>query len=246
MIKGKKYTMKLLIIFVFSVSMITSCGMKTVNNGESAYSIKFPKSWKKIDNQAVLYNTGFDMLQNEWQTSLVAYFDAKKIFGIAITEQPVSQDAPDIKKILMENTPEIQEEFGTSKTLLEFSRMSKVTVGKDDFYVSNEATFLNTMTGAVVLHDHVLYTFFIVGSSAAANNAILKSIRFNPNGFFIGVYDGAVFPISFIMNLFTGDTRIFAKYNNGGSYIAGFVLGILILLALLSKLQEEIKNVRQR
>ncbi|MDR1458785.1 MAG: hypothetical protein LBI60_01015 [Bacteroidales bacterium] len=237
--------MKTFFFLVLSVFILISCS-KTVNNGESAYSIKLPGSWKKIDNQAVLSGIGFDMLQNEWQTSLVAYFDIKKNFGIAITEQPVSQDITDIKKSLMENTSEFQDEFGASQTPFEWARMSKITVGKDDFYVSSEDTFLNTITSAAVLHDHILYSFLIIGSSAAANTTIIKTIRFNPNGFLTGVYDGIIFPVSFIKNLLMDDIRIFAKSNNGASYIAGFILGVLILFALPGKLQEEIKNVRQK
>ncbi len=46
-------------------------------------------------------------------------------------------------------------------------------------------------------------------------------------GFFWGLFDGAVAPISFVISLFSNGTRIYAYPNSGLWYDIGFLIGIL-------------------
>ena len=48
-------------------------------------------------------------------------------------------------------------------------------------------------------------------------------------GFWVGLWQGAIMPISFLVSLFTADVQIYEVHNNGGWYDFGFVLGAGIL-----------------
>lgn len=47
-------------------------------------------------------------------------------------------------------------------------------------------------------------------------------------GFLLGVWHGAISPITFIVSLFTPDVGIYEVNNNGGWYDFGFLLGVSI------------------
>jgi len=44
-------------------------------------------------------------------------------------------------------------------------------------------------------------------------------------GFFTGLWQGIIIPITFIISLFTDNVSIYEVHNNGGWYDFGFVLG---------------------
>lgn len=45
-------------------------------------------------------------------------------------------------------------------------------------------------------------------------------------GFFLGVLQGFIAPVTFVISLFKHDVAVYAVPNNGGWYNFGFVLGI--------------------
>ena len=45
-------------------------------------------------------------------------------------------------------------------------------------------------------------------------------------GFWLGLWHGAISPITFIVSLFTGDVSVYDVHNNGNWYDAGFMLGV--------------------
>jgi hypothetical protein len=49
------------------------------------------------------------------------------------------------------------------------------------------------------------------------------------SGFWAGLWQGLILPISFIISLFTNSVSIYDVHNNGNWYDFGFVLGALIL-----------------
>ena len=49
-------------------------------------------------------------------------------------------------------------------------------------------------------------------------------------GFWKGLWQGIIAPITFIVSLFTSDVNIYEVHNNGGWYNFGFVLGAGVLL----------------
>jgi hypothetical protein len=48
-------------------------------------------------------------------------------------------------------------------------------------------------------------------------------------GFLLGVWHGFIFPIAWIVSLFTDDIAVYAVPNNGGWYDFGYFVGIVFL-----------------
>ena len=48
-------------------------------------------------------------------------------------------------------------------------------------------------------------------------------------GFLLGVWHGFIFPVAWIVSLFTDDIAIYAVPNNGGWYDFGYFVGIVFL-----------------
>jgi hypothetical protein len=48
-------------------------------------------------------------------------------------------------------------------------------------------------------------------------------------GFWLGVWHGFIFPVTFIFSLFTDKVAIYAVPNNGSWYDAGYFIGIVFL-----------------
>ena len=48
-------------------------------------------------------------------------------------------------------------------------------------------------------------------------------------GFLLGVWHGFIFPVSFVVSLFTDDIAVYAVPNNGTWYDFGFFVGIVVL-----------------
>ncbi len=47
-------------------------------------------------------------------------------------------------------------------------------------------------------------------------------------GFLAGLWHGFIFPVAWVMSLFSGDVAIYAVPNNGGWYDFGYFLGIVV------------------
>ena len=48
-------------------------------------------------------------------------------------------------------------------------------------------------------------------------------------GFWLGVWHGFIFPVTFVVSLFTDKIAVYAVPNNGGWYDAGYFIGIVFL-----------------
>ena len=48
-------------------------------------------------------------------------------------------------------------------------------------------------------------------------------------GFLLGVWHGFIFPVSFLISLFTDDIAVYAVPNNGAWYDFGYFVGIVFL-----------------
>ncbi|QAY70497.1 hypothetical protein [Xylanimonas protaetiae] len=51
-----------------------------------------------------------------------------------------------------------------------------------------------------------------------------------PAGFWLGLWHGAIVPVTFVVSLFRDSVSIYEVHNNGNWYDFGFVLGILFVL----------------
>jgi hypothetical protein len=48
-------------------------------------------------------------------------------------------------------------------------------------------------------------------------------------GFFLGLWHGIIFPVTFFISLFTDDVSVYEVANNGNWYDFGFFLGIVVV-----------------
>ena len=47
-------------------------------------------------------------------------------------------------------------------------------------------------------------------------------------GFWRGLWNGIIAPVTFVISLFTEKVRVYEVHNNGGWYDFGFILGLMI------------------
>lgn len=52
----------------------------------------------------------------------------------------------------------------------------------------------------------------------------------NVAGFWMGLWNGLIAPVTFIISLFTKSVQMYEVHNNGGWYNFGFLLGMAIIL----------------
>jgi len=67
----------------------------------------------------------------------------------------------------------------------------------------------------------------LVAGCAAGPNPV--STQHAPAGFWLGLWQGLIVPITFLISLFNDHVSIYEVHNNGNWYDFGFVLGIYIL-----------------
>lgn len=78
-------------------------------------------------------------------------------------------------------------------------------------------------------------TFFVLALLLAACAAGGNTVRSVPNihnhvaGFWLGLWQGAIAPITFLISLFSNHVNVYEVHNNGNWYNFGFVLGAGIL-----------------
>lgn len=68
----------------------------------------------------------------------------------------------------------------------------------------------------------------LLSACAAGPNPALDSGT-EPAGFLLGLWQGLILPISFLVSLFTDDVSIYEVTNSGNWYDFGFVLGASII-----------------
>ena len=70
-----------------------------------------------------------------------------------------------------------------------------------------------------------LALLLLVGACAAGPNPGVD-VGPDPAGFWLGLWQGLISPITFVVSLFTDDVSIYEVNNNGNWYDFGFILGV--------------------
>ena len=85
------------------------------------------------------------------------------------------------------------------------------------------------MTRSRIVAGALLATAVVVlaGCAAGPNNAVDTGP--DPAGFWLGLWQGFIVPVTFVVSLFTDHVNIYEVHNNGNWYDFGFVLGIYIV-----------------
>lgn len=69
-----------------------------------------------------------------------------------------------------------------------------------------------------------------ISGCAAHHNVAIDS---GGAGFWMGLWNGLIIPITFVVSFFNSDVNIYEVVNNGGFYNFGYVLGVLLLGVIL-------------
>jgi hypothetical protein len=79
----------------------------------------------------------------------------------------------------------------------------------------------------------VLAAALVLASCAPGPNACEKTPNAEGHtaGFLLGIWQGLISPITFVISLFTRNVRLYEVHNNGGWYNFGFVLGAGLFLS---------------
>jgi len=64
--------------------------------------------------------------------------------------------------------------------------------------------------------------------AACAATETPKSVQPDAPGFLLGVWHGFIFPVAWLISLFTDKVAIYAVPNNGGWYDFGYLIGIMV------------------
>ncbi len=82
----------------------------------------------------------------------------------------------------------------------------------------------------------VILILIIIMLSGCADSVLFSQAELiSPVGFLHGLWHGMIFPISFLISLFSDDVAVYAIYNNGGWYDFGFCIGCGALFGGSSK-----------
>jgi hypothetical protein len=69
----------------------------------------------------------------------------------------------------------------------------------------------------------------LLSSCAAGPNPALGAGQ-EPAGFWLGLWQGLILPVTFVISLFTDGVSVYEVANNGNWYDFGFFLGVMISL----------------
>jgi hypothetical protein len=67
-----------------------------------------------------------------------------------------------------------------------------------------------------------------LGLSACAATQDSSAVAPTAPGFLLGLWHGFIFPVAWIVSLFTSQVAVYAVPNNGGWYNFGYFLGIVV------------------
>ena len=95
----------------------------------------------------------------------------------------------------------------------------------------------------------VILTALFVLSACAATQAP-DAVAPTAPGFLLGLWHGFIFPVAWVVSLFTDKVAVYAVPNNGGWYDFGYFLGIVVFGVGARKTQvvtrDRVINVRAR
>jgi len=74
----------------------------------------------------------------------------------------------------------------------------------------------------------VIALIVLMLSACAAGPNEMVDTGPDPAGFWLGLWQGLISPITFLISLFTPDVNIYEVQNNGNWYDSGFMLGVVM------------------
>ena len=77
----------------------------------------------------------------------------------------------------------------------------------------------------------VILTLVLLSSCAPGSNELMNSASKEGvvAGFWRGLWNGIIAPVTFIISIFTKNVQMYEVHNNGAWYNFGFILGVMII-----------------
>jgi hypothetical protein len=77
----------------------------------------------------------------------------------------------------------------------------------------------------------VVAAVLVLAACAAGANPVAQANQPDAAGFWLGLWQGLISPITFLISLFNNDVNIYEINNNGNWYNFGFMLGVAIIFS---------------
>jgi hypothetical protein len=71
----------------------------------------------------------------------------------------------------------------------------------------------------------------VLAACAAGANPVAQANQPDAAGFWLGLWQGLISPITFLISLFNNDVNIYEVNNNGNWYNFGFMLGVAVVFS---------------
>ena len=71
----------------------------------------------------------------------------------------------------------------------------------------------------------------VLAACAAGANTVAHANQPDAAGFWLGLWQGLISPITFLISLFNNDVNIYEVNNNGNWYNFGFMLGVAVVFS---------------
>ena len=83
----------------------------------------------------------------------------------------------------------------------------------------------------VALAALIVAAVLVLAACAAGPNTVAQANPPDAAGFWLGLWQGFISPITFVISLFNNDVNIYEVENNGNWYNFGFMLGVAIVFS---------------
>jgi hypothetical protein len=83
----------------------------------------------------------------------------------------------------------------------------------------------------VVLPTLAIAAVVVLAGCAAGANAVAQANQPDAAGFWLGLWQGLISPVTFLISLFNSDVNIYEVNNNGNWYNFGFMLGVALVFS---------------
>ncbi|HEY9291604.1 MAG TPA: hypothetical protein VIP98_10040 [Microlunatus sp.] len=83
----------------------------------------------------------------------------------------------------------------------------------------------------VILAGLLVMSMLVLAACAAGPNDVAQGAGEQAAGFWLGLWQGLISPITFLISLFSNSVGIYEVHNNGAWYDFGFMLGVAIIFS---------------
>ena len=77
----------------------------------------------------------------------------------------------------------------------------------------------------------IVAAVLVLAACAAGANSVAQANQPDAAGFWLGLWQGLISPITFLISLFNNNVNIYEVNNNGNWYNFGFMLGVAVVFS---------------